>query len=140
MSPSVAAAVWQKPARRSGRALKVACAMAVSLIAVDYVAGCLFLKSLHQDPRGATPLTLAQYGYYYGDRPEVRHRLLASGAVASIAVIAGLGACLLPRRRTLHGDARFATRGEIAAAGLLGHEGIIRPVRARVLASWCQTR
>ena len=131
MSPSVAAAVWQKPVKRSGRALKVACVMAVSLIAVDYVAGCLFLKSLHQDPRGATPLTLAQYGYYYGDRPEVRHRLLASAAVASIAVIAGLGACLLPRRRTLHGDARFATRGEIAAAGLLGHEGIILGRRGR---------
>jgi len=41
----------------------------------------------------------------------------------------GLGAVLactlfifLPRRRSLHGDARFATRREIQAAGLLGDE------------------
>ena len=38
----------------------------------------------------------------------------------------GAGAiALLPRRRPLHGDARFATRREIRKARLLGHEGII---------------
>ncbi|MEO8249867.1 MAG: type IV secretory system conjugative DNA transfer family protein, partial [Burkholderiales bacterium] len=32
---------------------------------------------------------------------------------------------LIPMRRPLHGDARFATRREIEKAGLLGHQGII---------------
>ena len=32
---------------------------------------------------------------------------------------------LLPRRRALHGEARFATHREVARAGLLGHRGII---------------
>src|SRR5205085_5576831 len=32
---------------------------------------------------------------------------------------------LIPRRRSLHGDARFATKKEIADAGLLGNDGII---------------
>jgi type IV secretion system protein VirD4 len=40
-------------------------------------------------------------------------------ALVSAAVL------LMPRRRPLHGEARFATRGEIAAAGLLGEHGII---------------
>jgi type IV secretion system protein VirD4 len=38
---------------------------------------------------------------------------------------------VLPRRRALHGDARFATRAEIAAAGLFGHDGIILGKRGR---------
>jgi type IV secretion system protein VirD4 len=46
-------------------------------------------------------------------------------------VLAGLGAACLPRRRALHGDARFATRREIAGAGLLGHDGIILGKRGR---------
>ena len=90
-----------------------------------YLAGWLFLTSIHLDPRAAGPLTIARYGYYYGDRPEFRIRLLASCAVATVLVLASLGACLMPRRRALHGDARFARRSEIAAAGLLGSEGII---------------
>lgn len=42
------------------------------------------------------------------------------GFVFAITLIA-----LLPKKRSLHGDARFARRTEILAAGLLGNEGII---------------
>ena len=68
---------------------------------------------------------MIRYGYYYGHRPDVRHRLVGSCAASSVLVLATLAACLLPHRRALHGDARFARRREIAAAGLLGREGII---------------
>jgi hypothetical protein len=111
------------------RALKVAGVLAASLIAVDYVAGRLFLKSLHHDVRGATPLTLAQYGYYYGDRPQIRHRLLA--AVASIAALAALSVYLLRRRRTLHGDARFAAIAVADRSAALCVHGSKRSVKRR---------
>jgi len=68
---------------------------------------------------------VSRYAHYYGHEPRIRRRLFGSTALASVFVLAGLGAACVPRRRALHGDARFATRSDIAAAGLLGHEGII---------------
>jgi type IV secretion system protein VirD4 len=91
----------------------------------QYLAGYFFLWSLSADPRSATPLTIARYAYYYGERSDIRTRLIAStlGGVG-LTLLSGL-AFLPPRKRSLHGDARFATRREIAAAGLLGEHGII---------------
>jgi type IV secretion system protein VirD4 len=68
---------------------------------------------------------VARYAYYYGDRADVRRQLwLASGL--GLAVVALCGALALrPRARSLHGDARFATRREVARAGLFGERGII---------------
>ena len=132
MNPSAGVAAWRKPAKSpSARWLKVAVASAAALLLGTYLAGAFFLWSMHADPRKATPLTLSQYGYYYGDRTEVRRRLFGSSALAFGFVLASAGAWLLPRRRALHGDARFATRAEIAAAGLFGHEGIILGERGR---------
>src|SRR5580658_3597633 len=132
MSPSAGVAAWRKPAKSgSARRIKVALASAAALFLGTYLAGAFFLWSMHADPRQATPLTVSQYGYYYGDRVEVRHRLWGSSAVAFGFVLASAGAWLLPRRRALHGDARFATRAEIAAAGLFRHEGIILGKRGR---------
>jgi type IV secretion system protein VirD4 len=132
MSPSAGVAVWQKPARaRSGRALKLTLAGLAALVMASYLAGFLFLWSLHADPRRATPLTITQYGYYYAQHGLVRRRLGGATAVALFLVLLSLGVCLVPRGRALHGDARFATRAEIAAAGLLGRDGIILGRRGR---------
>jgi len=87
---------------------------AIALIVSQYVAGFLFLWSIHADQRAASPLTIARYGYYYGDRQEIRRRIWSSSVVAFAIVLAAAGIALLPRARSLHGDARFATRGEIA--------------------------
>jgi type IV secretion system protein VirD4 len=126
MNLSAGAAVWQKPAKaRSRRALKLMLAGLAAILVATYLAGFLFLWSVHADPRRASPLTISQYGYYYAERPEVRQRLLGSMAVGLGLVAVSFAVCLVPRRRALHGDARFATRSEIAAAGLLGHDGII---------------
>jgi type IV secretion system protein VirD4 len=71
------------------------------------------------------PWTVLGYAVYYGDRPEIQRRLLisAAGGVGTLVVV-GLIA-FLPRPRSLHGDAKWASRSDIAGAGLLGPEGII---------------
>jgi type IV secretion system protein VirD4 len=91
----------------------------------QYLAGWFFLWSVRANPRDATPLTIARYGYYYGERAPVRSRLIVSSAAGIGLVLASALIIFLPRRRSLHGDASFATRREIAAAGLLGEHGII---------------
>ena len=126
MNPNAGAAAWQKPANSgASRGLKLALASAAALLAAQYLAGFFFLWWVHSDVRRATPLTIAQYGYYYGDRPTVRHRLWLSSVAGFALVLVTFGARCLPRRPSLHGDARFARRSEIAAAGLFGRDGII---------------
>src|SRR6202050_3765326 len=132
MNPSGGVAAWAKTDKsRFGSFIKVALAGAAALLLAAYLAGAFFLWSMHADLRRATPLTITQYGYYYGDRVDVQHRLWGSSAFALAFVLVGAGAGLLPRRRALHGDARFASRAEIAAAGLLGSDGIILGRRGR---------
>lgn len=127
MTPHASVVPWPPAARssRRGLALKVLGALVVAAVLAAYLAGYVFLWSMGMSPREATPLTVARYGYYYGDRTEVRHRLLLSTAAGGVMVLASALALAIPRRRRLHGDARFATRRELAAAGLLGNHGII---------------
>src|SRR5690348_2463076 len=68
-----------------------------------YLAGYLFLWSLSLPPWNATPLTLLRYAHYYGDREEVRRRLVVCSAVAAAAVVAACIAVLRPRPLPLHG-------------------------------------
>jgi type IV secretion system protein VirD4 len=111
--------------KRLRRALKgVALALAALLIA-QYLGGFLFLWSLGVNARQASPLTLVRYGYHYGDRAPLRRRLWISTGVGAGVVMASAVVLLLPRRRPLHGEARFAARREVAEAGLLGSKGII---------------
>lgn len=94
-------------------------------MAAQYLAGYVFLCLVHAEPREATPFTIARYAYYYGSREDVARRLWwSSGAGLGLLVLPAL-VIVLPKRRPLHGDARFATNREIAAAGLFAEEGII---------------
>jgi len=98
----------------------------VVLVSSQYVAGCALLWSLHRDVRTATPLTVARYAYYYGERSDIRRRTaVTSGLGLAVVIVVTVLAILMPRRRSLHGDARFASRSEIRRAGLLGDHGII---------------
>src|SRR3984885_14107723 len=127
MSPSASAAAWHPPAKPPARRrLLKAIAIGLAALAIaQYLAGWFFLWSVRGNPREATPLTLARYGYYYGERTQVRSRLIVSSAAGLGLVLASALVIFLPRRRSLHGDAGFATRREIAGAGLLGEHGII---------------
>jgi type IV secretion system protein VirD4 len=126
MTPNANVAAWRTSTEPSWRgiALKVLAVGVIALLASQYLAGYLFLWWFRADPRQATPLTVARYAYYYGDREQVRRRAL----LASLMGLAVVGACggvlLLPQRRSLHGEARFARRSEISRAGLFAKHGI----------------
>ena len=126
MTLNVAAAAWQKPAKPPSRGwLKAAVAALAALVLADYLAGFLLLSLLHVDPRNAGPLTVIRYAHYYGDRLEVRHRILGSCGLSLGVVVVSLITAFAPRRPPLHGEARFASAREIARAGLLGSDGIL---------------
>jgi type IV secretion system protein VirD4 len=132
MNPSAGIAAWSKPAKPPSNKLgKIALGSIAALVLASYLAGCFFLWSLHADVRQATPLTITQYGYYYGERVNIRHRLIGSSACALAFVSLSFSVLVLPHRRRLHGDARFATHAEITAAGLFGSQGIILGRRGR---------
>lgn len=118
MTRAAAGALWPEP-------LKLAGALLLMAVAGLYVSGYLFLWAIRAQPLAATPLTPLLYGVHHGHRPEVRRPLLWSLAAGmGLSLGAGLIA-VMPRRRPLHGEARFASVREIRQAGLLGREGII---------------
>lgn len=127
MTQSASTAPWQRPVKHSTLGLVLAAFLTAMGITVgaQYLGGCVFLWRIHADPRAATPLTIARYAYYYGAREDVaRHLWLSSAIGFGLLLTPGL-MLLVPKRRALHGDARFATRREIAKAGLFAAEGII---------------
>lgn len=97
----------------------------VGLTAGAWLSGYFFLWSIGLAPHTATPLTPVLYGLHYGEDARVRVRLIGAtvGGFGAIAIV--LGITLLPRRPSLHGDARYASRREIAQAGLLATNGIL---------------
>jgi type IV secretion system protein VirD4 len=119
--------LWQPRAKRSKvlPALAVLAGVIAGLLGALYLSGVVFLALIRADPREASLVTLARYGHYYGGRDDVRRRLALSAAVGLGMVLAPGLLLLLPKRRPLHGDARFATRRQIGRAGLLGDHGII---------------
>jgi type IV secretion system protein VirD4 len=123
--PASAVAQATPPNLIARRTLRVLLISAAAVLMAQTIAGYFFLWSIGSAPTEATPLTTARYLHYYGARSDVRRRVLACSVLGFGLVAAGAAAVLWPKPRSLHGDARFARRGEIAAAGLLGDEGIV---------------
>jgi type IV secretion system protein VirD4 len=104
---------------------KIAAAALLLLACGSYLSGYFFLWAIDGQPASATPFTPLQYGVHHGHDPRVRSRLAASSA-AGFGLAIGVGVLVLvPRRRSLHGDAGYATRAEIAAAGLFAERGVL---------------
>ena len=126
--PASVATPWPRGRRTSPgrtRALRFVAAGVAAVVAAQYLAGCFFLWSVHGDVRKAGPLTLLRYAYWYGNQGAVRGRLEVSAAFGvALVLLCGL-VVLWPRRRSLHGDARFARRSEVREAGLLDGAGIV---------------
>jgi type IV secretion system protein VirD4 len=124
MNPS-AGALAPRHEGSAGRWLGWALALVAFVVVVPTVAGYLLLWSIGEAPDHATPLTWFAYAHWYGDRPAVRLRLAMTGFFAAAPVIAGVALMVRPKAPALHGAARFASRAEIARAGLLGEHGIL---------------
>ena len=127
MIPHANTARWRPPAKaaRLRRVLKGFVGAVGLCVAAQYLAGFVFLYWVHAGSKAATPLTIARYAFYYGERDDIHHKLLISSAAGLLVVLLPAILALLPRRPSLHGTARFATMREIERAGLFAHEGIV---------------
>jgi type IV secretion system protein VirD4 len=97
----------------------------VAIGAFSYIAGAVYLWKIGQDYNNATPLTYLSYWYWYARNAYVKTQLLYSGGIALIPFVLFAVILFSPKRKSLHGDARFAKNSEIKKAGLLNDKGII---------------
>ncbi|MBS0174290.1 MAG: type IV secretory system conjugative DNA transfer family protein [Nitrospira sp.] len=104
----------------------------VAILALGAVPGWLFLsghllnllmyKGAANAP-AASMMTWLQYWKFYSGDQKTHGFLLLSALIAAAICLAPLGLMLLPRRRSLHGEARFASHAEVRRAGLLTNNG-----------------
>src|SRR5690349_23037114 len=108
MNPRASVSWPSRPKRLWPRRLAVgAGACAGTLVLSQYLAGFLFLAWARMPVQRASPLTVSRYGWYFGERGDIRRALWVS-SVAGILVVLLCGSLVwLPKRRSLHGDARF---------------------------------
>lgn len=102
---------------------------AVATVGIAWLSGFLFFALSKANPFGKTDFTTWwTYWEAYQSNAEVAKRLMVSLTIAAVVCYgAPLVALIVAMRdqRELHGSARFATRGEVAKAGLFGDTGII---------------
>ena len=96
--------------------------------ALRYAAGGFYLVSHKTDPRQVEANTWGDYWASYQDDPKQRKRLQGSMGFA-VFLIFGLPVILvvvaMSKSRSLHGDARWATKAEAKQAHLLADDGLI---------------
>lgn len=110
---------WQlKPALFTGLILGLLCLWL-------YLAGGIFMVAYDREFSDATPLTVFQYYQHYGAAKSVQNWLFASLGISLLVVFGPVAAIMRPKKRSLHGEAAFATASEIKKAGLLADAGII---------------
>ena len=105
------------------------CLIAVLAIAFicswSYLAGGIFLLAFDHKFSESNLLTLYRYWFYYGDDKQVQKWLNISSGISLASFLVPLGFVFSSAKRSLYGDARFATTREIRKAGLFGEKGII---------------
>ena len=92
------------------------------LCAAVYFSGVLFLLLSKADPRQARWSSITTYWQLYSDDAVLRQRLFTAMALSGVGLLVILPGALIAAarpRRALHGDARFASTGEVARAGLM---------------------
>jgi type IV secretion system protein VirD4 len=97
----------------------------LGILAASYLGAYFFLLFLKLKPTSASPFTLPRYAYYYWDNPPVRARLIGASLVGVLMASALALLLFLPKRRSLHGDARWAKARDIRQAGLFSDHGIL---------------
>ena len=126
MIPHANTARWRPPVKSVwvARALKGLIGAVFLGLAAQYLAGYVFLYWVHADPKVASPLTIARYAYYYRTREDIHRKLWVSSMVGLGLVSIPAILALLPKPRSLHGDATFSTQRQVARAGLFADMGI----------------
>lgn len=117
--------LWPRE-RASRKALAIATAIPALLIVAAWIGGVFFLAASGAAPaRTASPLTLYSYWYWYSSNPKIEAWLYLSVLVALLALIAPVAPWLLPKKESLHGDAKWAKRPDVRKSGLLRGKGIV---------------
>lgn len=115
--------------RREGASLKalaLGVAVPVGLLTAAWCAGAFFLAASGAGPvRSASPLTLYSYWYWYSSNPRIEAWLYVSAIVGLLMVVLPIAPLLMPRKESLHGDARWSRAHEVRRSGLLREDGII---------------
>ncbi|MFM1990376.1 MAG: hypothetical protein RJA99_3333 [Pseudomonadota bacterium] len=106
-------------------ASRIAVAVAAALFAGSYLTGYFYLWATGREPMSATPIMAVEAGLSAAAAPGADPKLARSAAAGFGLAGLALGLVFMPRRRPLHGEARFATRAEIARAGLFASGGIL---------------
>jgi type IV secretion system protein VirD4 len=96
--------------------------------ALRYAAGGVYLLTHKADPRQVESSTWSEYWASYKDDPKEKKRLQGSmGASVFLIFILPLflAAIAMSKSRSLHGDARWATKREVKDADLFEDDGLI---------------
>ena len=112
--------------RRLAAGLFAGAALAALLCAALWAAGALFLLLNKADPRQARLLSIGHYWQLYADDALLRRRLVLAVGLSGVGLLVLLPGAVVAaarQRRPLHGDARFASAAEVAAAGLTRQAG-----------------
>ena len=96
-----------------------------AVLAWLHLAGAVVLAGIGRDYNAATPMTYIQYAAHFGGHKRIGMWLWVGAAVSTVALLAPLFLFMRPSKRSLHGDARFASASEIKKAGLVDGKGII---------------
>lgn len=118
MTLSLSDNYWLKPL------LFVVLALACAVLWI-YLTGGFFLAFSGGEFSDADLLTAYSYWYHYGQDEKIRSWLILSGLLSALLALLPVAALVLPKRRSLYGEARFAREPEIRKAKLRADKGII---------------
>ena len=96
--------------------------------ALRYAAGGAYLIAHKTDPRQVESTTWSDYWDSYKDDPKEKKRLQASMGFAAFLIFLLpliVAAVAMSKSRSLHGDARWATKNEARDAELFEDDGLI---------------
>lgn len=103
----------------------IAAAVLAVTVLWSYLAGGIFMMIFGYKFEQATPFSLYQYWYHYGANSQAVKWLYIASGISLFVVASPCVMLFSPAKRSLFGDAKFATRGAIRKAGLFGEKGII---------------
>ncbi|ECE2109016.1 type IV secretory system conjugative DNA transfer family protein [Salmonella enterica] len=101
----------------------------IYVTAAAWIGGATFLAGNGLDAKSATPLTLYQYWFWYGDMPKTKAWIVGASLVGLVLAAIPFILPFIPRKQSLFGDARWANSREIGEAGLFDSDGIIVGVK-----------